>query len=187
MNVLLVQLDGKIPNIALMRIAAHHRALGDDVGLDRVGNDGAVRRRLDRPAPDAVYASLVFERTRPLAESLRREYPTALLGGIGWDRRLRLEDIGITTREQDYSLYPRFQQSIGFTQRGCRLRCPFCVVPEKEGPIAEEQTIASLWRGEPYPRELLLLDNDFFGQPRWRERIDEIVSGGTATCGGASL
>lgn len=33
MNVLLLQLDGKIPNIALMRLAAHHRALGDVVVL----------------------------------------------------------------------------------------------------------------------------------------------------------
>ncbi len=28
------------------------------------------------------------------------------------------------------------------------------------------------------PRELLLLDNDFFGQPHWRERIAEIRDGG---------
>jgi len=33
MKALLFQLDGKIPNLAMMRIAAHHRALGDDVGL----------------------------------------------------------------------------------------------------------------------------------------------------------
>lgn len=33
MNVLLLQLDGKLPNLALMRIAAHHRAQGDAVEL----------------------------------------------------------------------------------------------------------------------------------------------------------
>lgn len=27
--VLLLHLDGKLPNLALMRIAAHHRAIGD--------------------------------------------------------------------------------------------------------------------------------------------------------------
>jgi hypothetical protein len=27
MNVLILQLDGKVPNIALMRVSAHHRAL----------------------------------------------------------------------------------------------------------------------------------------------------------------
>jgi len=29
MNVLLLHLDGKLPNLALMRVSAHHRALGD--------------------------------------------------------------------------------------------------------------------------------------------------------------
>jgi len=51
-------------------------------------------------------------------------------------------------------------------------------VPQKEGAISEEQTIADIWRGEPWPKELLLLDNDFFGQPRWRDRIREIREGG---------
>ena len=44
--------------------------------------------------------------------------------------------------------------------------------------MREAETIAELWRGEPWPRELLLLDNDFFGQRRWADRIDEIRSGG---------
>jgi hypothetical protein len=44
MRVLLLQLDGKLPNIALMRVAAHHRAQGDDVELRRAGNAAAVER-----------------------------------------------------------------------------------------------------------------------------------------------
>lgn len=39
-RVLLVQLDGKLPNIALMRIAAHHANLGDEVVLRRGGERG---------------------------------------------------------------------------------------------------------------------------------------------------
>ena len=37
-------------------------------------------------------------------------------------------------------------------------------------------TIADIWRGEPYPRHLHLLDNDFFGQTRdqWEARVGEI-------------
>lgn len=41
-----------------------------------------------------------------------------------------------------------------------------------------ERTIAQLWRGDPWPKELLLLDNDFFGQAEWRDRIREIRDGG---------
>jgi len=51
-------------------------------------------------------------------------------------------------------------------------------VPKKEGSVSEEQTIKELWRGEGHARDLLLLDNDFFGQPRWRERVEEIRAGG---------
>lgn len=84
MKVLLLQLDGKIPNLALMRIAAHHRQRGDGVELRRAGNWSAVEHGLfDRH--DQVYASLIFERTRPLAERLRTVHPTAIIGGTGWD------------------------------------------------------------------------------------------------------
>lgn len=172
MRVLLIQMDGSLPNIALMRIASHHRALGDDVSLRY-----SYGRDLWEQEPDRVYASLIFERTRPRAEALLRARPDAIVGGTGWDIGLTLEAGGIATKAQDYSLYPDFVDSIGFTQRGCRLRCEFCVVPRKEGRVVEEQSIADLWRGDPYPRHLLILDNDFFGQPRWPERIEEIRAG----------
>lgn len=176
MRILLLQLDGKIPNIALMRLAAHYS--GHEVTLRRAANPNALERHLWDDGFDLVYGSLIFERTRPLGELARKIHPGIILGGTGWDVALRLEDVGVTTRTQDYSIYPTWAQSIGFTQRGCRLKCSFCVVPRKEGAVTEEQTIVELWRGDPWPRELLLLDNDFFGQPRWRDRIEEIRAGG---------
>lgn len=175
--ILLLHLDGKLPNIALMRLAAHHRDLGHSVELRQAGNARAIEPRLDDPQWDAVFASLIFERTRPLAERVRQVYPRAVLGGTGWDLAATLEALGVTTRRQDYSDYPAWRSSIGFTQRGCRLRCSFCVVPRKEGAVREENTISELWRGEPHPREVLLLDNDFFGQPNWAARIAELRDG----------
>lgn len=179
-RVLLLQLDGKIPNIALMRIAAFHRFVGDAVEF-RFGRD--VRPKLWDDHDD-VYASLIFERTRPVAEELLRQRPDAIVGGTGWDLETTVEDVLppdiLRQRDSwplDYTIYPRYQQSIGFSQRGCRLRCPFCVVPVKEGAVREEQTITEIWRGEPWPRQIVLLDNDFFGQPRWRDRIDEMRAG----------
>lgn len=170
MSVLLLQLDGKLPNIALMRIAAHHA--GDDVTL----RHGGERKLWDEPW-DQVYASAIFLKTKPAIDRVLREFPDAIVGGTGYDVASGLEQHGITTTRQDYRIYPEYRASIGFTQRGCRLKCPFCVVPQKEGAIREEQTIAQLWRGEPWPRELHLLDNDFFGQPHWRARIREIQDG----------
>lgn len=178
---LLLQLDGKIPNIALMRLSAHLKERGTDVEFRRhVGNVSSLERGLFDNF-DAVYASLIFERTRPLAEHLLKVRPDAVVGGTGWNYATTLESIGVATTKQDYGIYPGFKPSILFTQRGCRngeAQCPFCCVPKKEGRIVAVQTIAEGWRGEPHPRELILLDNDFFGQKNWRERIAEIRDGG---------
>jgi len=181
MNVLLLHLDGKLPNIALMRLAAHHRAQGDEVTLRRVPTVTAVEPELG-DSFDRVYASAIFERTRPVAERLLQVRPDAIVGGTGWDIGRSLEDAGVSTKAQDYSIYPRFLPSMGFSQRGCRLRCDFCVVPRKEGAAHEEQSIASIWRGDLYPRHILLLDNDFFGVPAWRARIDELRAGNFKVC-----
>lgn len=167
-------LDGPLPNLALMRLAAHHRAAGDEVRLIRGNPERGVWHDVD---PDVVYGSCIFAATRPVAERLKHIYPHAIIGGTGWDRSVSLEQYGIGAA-LDYSIYPTETRSIGFTQRGCRLRCGFCVVPEKEGAVKEAGSVYDVWRGDPWPRHLLLLDNDFFGQANWRQRIAEIREGG---------
>jgi hypothetical protein len=161
-----------------MRLSAWHKGRGDLVEFRRADNPRLVAPQLGDPAAwDRVYGSLIFERTRPSADLVLRLYPQAILGGTGWDLGVTLEALGVDTAALDYSLYPAFSQSIGFTQRGCRLRCSFCVVPRKEGAVREEATIRDIWRGAPWPREVLLLDNDFFGQPNWRARVEELRAG----------
>ena len=146
---LLLQLDGKLPNLALMRLSAFLKQRGEAVEFRRISSPLMLEHGLFDEGWTSVYASLIFERTRPVAERLRRIYPGAIIGGTGWDRRTRLEQIGVTTQALDYSLYPDYPHSIGFSQRGCRLRCPFCVVPDKEGRVTEERPIAEIWRGDP--------------------------------------
>jgi hypothetical protein len=184
-KVLLLQLDGKLPNVALMRLAAHHRAQGDEVTLLRAPNRGSLKKA--KWAGDLtdgyhrVFGSLIFERTRELAGKVREVYPGAILGGTGWPEGGSLEGRGVG-KEQDYSIYPEFTASIGFTQRGCRLRCPFCVVPKKEGKNRHELAVTELWRGEGHPKHLLLLDNDFFGQEGWREKAEAMREGEFRVC-----
>lgn len=179
MKVLLVQLDGKIPNLALMKCSAYYKAKGYEVQLQ------TMPPRAKKYAPPAgippsavVVASLIFEKTRPMAEQLMAAFPQAVVGGSGWDLKRDLPSIGIFTQEQDYSIYPEWTQSIGFSQRGCRLRCPFCVVPKMEGRVNDVNSIAEIWRGDPWPKHLVLLDNDFFGQESWPQKIEEIRGGG---------
>ena len=78
MNVLILQLDGKVPNIALMRVAAHHRALGNHITF----RWGARPRRELWDRPDLVYASAIFEKTRPAVEVLKCQLPTAKARGL---------------------------------------------------------------------------------------------------------
>ena len=186
MNVLLLQLDGKIPNLALMRIARHHRDLGDHVWLRQAGNQAAIQPKLDEPTPGKVYASAIFTRSLhlvQLAEAVERTYPGALIGGTGVNAARTLQDVGIDPDGPvDYQDYPHWTSSIGFTQRGCRLRCPFYVVPKKEAGIQPRETVAEIWRGDPWPRHILLLDNDFFGNPAWEDRVKELTNGKFKVC-----
>ena len=48
MNVLLVQLDGALPNLALMRIAAYDRSRGDTVQLARTVHGRSLFESFDR-------------------------------------------------------------------------------------------------------------------------------------------
>jgi hypothetical protein len=187
-RVRLTQVDGKLPNLALMKLAHWHRSRGDDVHYTK-----RIERDLLEPRYDAVYGSAIFNFSAERVARFRRAFPQAIVGGTynTADNRTVEQLIGTAHYEHyDYSILPTnekgevFQGSIGFTQRGCRLKCGFCVVPKKEGKTQSINTIGDIWRGEPWPRHLHLLDNDFFGQPRqqWQARVDEIVAGEFKVC-----
>lgn len=173
----LTQLDGKLPNLALMRLSAWHKARGDQVLFFRTPY-----RQLDESDYAVVYGSAIFDFSAERVERLRKEFPGAIIGGTGGDATLTVESIVGDFDGLDYSHWPEFTASLGFTQRGCRLSCKFCVVPKKEGKPQSVATIADIWRGPGFPKHLHLLDNDFFGQDQWRERIAEIRDGGFKVC-----
>jgi hypothetical protein len=182
MRVRLTQIDGKLPNLALMKLAHYHRARGDEVHFTK-----HVERDMLEPDYDCVYGSAIFSFSGDRVARFLNEFPDAIVGGTydTTDNRTVEQLIGVEDYEHyDYSICPNFDASIGFSQRGCRLKCGFCVVPRKEGKPRTVNTIAALWRGAPYPKHLHLLDNDFFGQPReeWEARIDEIRVGGFKVC-----
>jgi len=177
----LTPIDGELPNIALMKLAHYHKAQGDDVYLSR-----RLQPDIFDPDADIVYASTIFGFSADRVATFKKFFPTAFVSGTGIAR-----DGGVTVEEMigeevyehyDYSIYPNFDASIGFTQRGCRLKCGFCVVPVKEGKPRSLNAIEAIWRGEPYPRNLHILDNDFFGNPEWKERIAEIRDGNFKVC-----
>ena len=180
MIVRLTHLDGKLPNLALMKLSAWHRERGDTVFLSRLPTPS-----LFEPIPDLVYASAIFSWSKPVLERVLAAYPDAVVGGTGSATWRTVEEfIGVPEYEQhDYSIYPKYPWSLGFTQRGCRLNCGFCVVPKKEGKPRSVNTIWSIWRPGT-PRFIHLLDNDFFGQcaDDWRARIQEMREGNFKVC-----
>ena len=179
MRVRLTQLDGALPNLALMKLAHWHKAQGDDVVVTR-----HIEPQLGDAPFDKVYGSAIFKFSQDRLMRFQRQWPDAIVGGTGTPFVQTVEElIGVEQYEfYDYSGYPDFKDSLGFTQRGCRLKCKFCVVPNKEGKNRSLNAIEAIWRGDPYPKHLNILDNDFFGQPEWRERVAEIRAGGFKVC-----
>lgn len=181
MNVRLTHIDGKLPNLALMKLAHWHRAQGDDVTFTR-----SLSREVFEPEYGRVYGSSIFGFSRHRLDTFLSQFPDAVVGGTGTDSVTTVEQtIAADEYEHyDYSIYPDFGGSIGFTARGCRLRCGFCVVPKKEGKPRPVNTVYDIWRGEGFPRHLHLLDNDFFGQPaeQWQARVHEIIDGKFRVC-----
>lgn len=180
MRVRLTQLDGKLPNLALMKLAHWHLSKGDEVNFRE-----SVYSDLFEPKYDIVYGSTIFTSTKKKIDIFKCQFPSAIIGGTGYDSSVKVEHlIGCDEygyEHYDYSIYPAFKYSIGFTQRGCRLRCSFCVVPKKEGKNQVVNSIYDIWRPDS-ERKLHLLDNDFFGQEKWSDRAHEIIDGKFKVC-----
>lgn len=175
----LTHIDGKLPNLALMKLSHWHRAQGDEIFFSR-----RIRRDLWESDYDTVYGSSIFTFSQKRLNDFLSLWPGAIVGGTGTGRFNTIEElIGSEYEYYDYSIYPEYEWSIGFTQRGCRLSCKFCVVPQKEGRPRSINTIWNIYRPKT-PKNIHLLDNDFFGQPKeqWLDRITEIRAGGFKVC-----
>jgi hypothetical protein len=177
-KVRLVQLDGSLPNLAIMKLARWHLDNGDTIHVTR-----RILPDLFEPQYDRVYGSAIFKFSQNRIALFRQQWPDGILGGTGTGLATTVEQvIGQRYEFYDYSGYQDFTPSIGFTQRGCRLACKFCLVREKEGGPQSVNSIYDIWRGEPWPKKIHILDNDFFGVPQWRDRIREIREGKFRLC-----
>jgi hypothetical protein len=184
MRVRITQIDGALPNLALMRLSRWHKSQGHEVHVTREITPTLFEGQYDR-----VYASSIFDFSRHRLDCFRQQWPDAIVGGTGSLSSLTIEQVtGEQCEDVDYEGFPSFDASIGYTMRGCRMAGPksicreFCVVPDKEGFPKPANTIAEIWRGYPWPKKIHLLDNDFFGNPEWRERVKEIRDGKFRVC-----
>lgn len=181
--VYLIHADGTFPNLALMRLATYFRERGREPRLISPARD-----RMLWDEPGDVFGSSIFAYSAKKRATLESSWGPIHWGGTGVRLESTLGEIDSAVDwesvKPDYSGYPAFTPSLGFTQRGCRLSCKFCVVPQKEGRPRAVHRIADIWRGAPHPKKILLLDNDFFGQAEseWRARVDELRAGDFRVC-----
>lgn len=156
-TVLLVDVDGRLPNLALMKLGAHLRRQGERVALVRGDHDTRGFRR--------VFASCVFafpsshRRVQELRERCDGELE---VGGSGVDLERRLPR-AVERGLPDFSLYPELgDRAIGFLTRGCPRRCAHCIVPRKEGGIHQVSSLEDLLQGR---TKLILLDDNLLAHP----------------------
>lgn len=156
MKILLIDIDSKIPNLALMKLSAWHKKQGDIVEFNNYLCN-----------PDRVYVSCVFSQNAIKVKQLPFENIVAGGSGLGnWDVVLSDE---IEHIMPDYGLYSNVDYSLGFTTRGCFRKCPFCIVPEKEGNIHFNADIYEFWNRK--HKKIVLLDNNIFACEGTFERI----------------
>lgn len=163
MRILLIDVDSRMANLALMKISAWHKFRGDRVYL----NKGCCN-------PDLVYISCIFSKNRSKALGMAKMFNCPVeVGGYGVnDAQLPPE---IEHVMPDYSLYS-VDYSLGFTSRGCIRKCSWCLVPEKEGWIRDHAPITEFLH--PNHDKLVLLDNNFLASPKWRENLQFLIDHG---------
>lgn len=153
-KILLIDIDSKMPNLALMKISAYRKRLGDDIGFNNVDN------------PDIVFASVIFRKNKHVVDGLQFFYPESeiMIGGSGYDLSTKLPP-EIENMKPDYDLYPDMEYSLGYSSRGCNRNCSFCIVHEKEGKFHRTQHPTE-WHDMRFDK-IVFLDNNILLDKNW--------------------
>lgn len=174
----------RFPNLACMKISAYHKELGHDVSL--------VLSWDEIKEYDKVFISKVFTDT-PVPDGVV-DLPWVEYGGTGFffDKAPNLPD-EIEHHFPDYHLYDAFvnkhlatgekrgefkeflDYSIGFVTRGCFRKCGFCV-NKKYDRVFCHSPLEEFY--DPTRPKICLLDDNFFGYPKWREILEELQATG---------
>ena len=153
------------PNLALCKIARYHKSQDDEV---------------EWAIPffhyDIIYMSKVFNFTPD--DLTVYDADTIIRGGTGYDISSQLPD-KIDRLQPDYSIYPNILKNTayGFLTRGCPNKCPWCVVPRKEGvirPYMDVDEVAIEGR-----TNLVLMDNNILAAGDYAvEQMEKIIERG---------
>lgn len=153
------------PNLALAKIARYHKERGDEVEWAWAFSHY-----------DRIYMSKVFNFSPD--DLTAYDADEIVKGGTGYDITSQLPD-EIDRLQPDYSIYPNIPKdtAYGFLTRGCPNKCPWCVVPRKEGkirPYMDVDEIAIEGR-----HKLVLMDNNILAAGDYmKEQFQKIIDKG---------
>jgi hypothetical protein len=169
-EIALIDVDGTLPNLALMKLSRHFKQ--QDRGVILVRHDERIS------CVEAAFASVVFssQSSKNRTEKLRRKYEERLtVGGSGVDLASRLPP-EIEALPPDFDLYPELgDRAIGFLTRGCPFKCPFCTVPVKEGLPRQVSDLDELLQGR---KKLILLDDNILSHPKAAAFLEDMAHRG---------
>jgi len=160
MKIGLIDVDGhNFPNLAIMKISAYHKSIGDIVEWATIGDY------------DIVYKSKVFTFSQDINNGLGN-YNKIIKGGTGYKMYNNLPDY-IDKLCPDYSIYPKYKSAYGFLTRGCPNKCSWCVVPLKEGNIRPYADIEDFLDGR---KSAILMDNNVLALEHGLQQIEKIIN-----------
>lgn len=199
MTIGLIDIDSKIPNLALCKISGYFKDLGEYVELITIPQNKQefekVIRYMHSRKYTKMYASAIFTRSKDICLRLKDEFGNLIsLGGTGWDIDKVLEPI-IEMHKPDYELYSAetiaarmkgimtkerklkkateiVNAGMGFTSRGCIRECGFCFVPKKEGSFHNVAEIKDIIN--PKSNTIILHDNNLTADPNCISKLHEI-------------
>lgn len=153
------------PNLALMKLSAYHKAQGDNVEW---------AQPLDlftQKHYDIIYASKVFTFTKDVDWN-QYSAEKIIKGGTGYSNVQKMEDLpeAIDRLQPDYALYNITDLAYGFVTRGCPNKCPWCIVPKKEGAVRPYMTIDEIAQGN-NTKNVILMDNNILAHPYGLEQL----------------
>ena len=144
------------PNLALMKLSAWHKAQGHHVEMFQ---------SLFKSQYDHIYSSKVFTFTPE----------DAYLPATAERRGIGRGDIGALPEEvehtcPDYTLYGSTHAQ-GFVTRGCPNKCPWCIVPNKEGALRDHADVEEFLGGM---KEIVLMDNNVLASEHGIRQLEKI-------------
>ena len=179
MKIGLIDVDGhNFPNLALMKISAWHKQMGDEV----VWYEPMFTGHCDR-----VYMSKVFGFTEDYPYHVDAD--EVIRGGSGYCINLvdgrevfdKSKDIELPYEVEhifpDYSLYEITDTAYGFMSRGCPRGCAFCHVEAKEGRRSYKVAdLSEFWNGQ---RNIVLMDANTLACKDWRDILGQLKESGS--------